>query len=124
GQPASPVLPDRPPAPVEAEEHVQAEAQLAPDVEAPPAPPVAEAVPEVAVAPEPVLEVVAPPKPRLRDRLGKARSAIAGAVGSVRTRERIDDETWDDLEEALIRADVGVGLTSTLLDDLRTRVKA
>ena len=35
----------------------------------------------------------------------------------------ITDETWDDLEEALLLADVGVGVTTDLLDGLRTRVK-
>ncbi|MDP9070022.1 MAG: signal recognition particle-docking protein FtsY, partial [Actinomycetota bacterium] len=65
-----------------------------------------------------------PPKPRLRDRLGKARTLLAGYLTSVLSRSAIDDETWDELEEALIRADVGVGLTSSLLADLRTRVKA
>src|SRR5206468_5214482 len=74
---------------------------------------------------EPVEEPVAPPpvKPRFRDRLGKARSLFAGYIGSVLSRSTIDDETWDELEEALVRADVGVAATTTLLDDLRQRVK-
>jgi len=62
-------------------------------------------------------------KPSFRDRLGKARGLFSGYLGSVRSRERITDETWDDLEEALIRADVGVETTSAVLDDLRGRVK-
>ena len=66
----------------------------------------------------------APVRPRFRDRLGKARSLLAGYVGSILSRSTIDDATWDELEEALVRADVGVGLTASLLDDLRTRVKA
>ena len=75
---------------------------------------------------EPVEEPVAPPpvKPRFRDRLGKARSLLSGYVGSVLSRSTIDDETWDELEEALVRADVGVAATTALLDDLRERVKA
>jgi len=75
--------------------------------------------------PEPQLEVeVAPPlaKPRLRDRLGKARSTISGFMGSVLAREKIDGETWDELEEALIRADVGVVTTADILDRLRVTV--
>ncbi len=63
-------------------------------------------------------------KPRFRDRLGKARALFSGYLGSVRSRTKIDEETWDDLEEALVRADVGVGATGLLLDDLRTRVKS
>ncbi|MEA2922740.1 MAG: fused signal recognition particle receptor, partial [Bradyrhizobium sp.] len=80
----------------------QAEAEA--EVEAPPAPPAV--------------------KPRFRDRLGKARSLLSGYVGSVLSRSTIDDETWDELEEALVRADVGVTATTALLDDLRSRVKA
>ena len=74
---------------------------------------------------EAVEEPVAPPplKPRFRDRLGKARSLFAGYIGSVLSRSTIDDETWDELEEALVRADVGVAVTTALLGDLRERVK-
>src|SRR5438552_11568193 len=68
-------------------------------------------------------EVIVPVKPSFRDRLAKARGAFAGAIGSVLSRSNIDDETWDDLEEALLRADVGVGLTTDLLDSVRARVK-
>ena len=81
--------------------------------------PVAE--PEVAEAP-PEVPVVA--RPRFRDRLGKARGLFSGYIGSVLSRTGIDDETWDELEEAMIRADVGVNATTALLDDLRLRVKA
>jgi fused signal recognition particle receptor len=74
-------------------------------------------------AAEPELEQLGP-KPRFRDRLGKARSLLSGYVSSIISRSKIDDETWDDLEEALIRADVGVQATGAMLDDLRTRVKS
>ncbi|MDQ1374729.1 MAG: fused signal recognition particle receptor [Actinomycetota bacterium] len=87
----------------------------------------AEAVPEVIEEPqlEPVPEVVLPPvKPRFRDRLGKARSLLSGYVGSVLSRATIDDDTWDELEEALVRADVGINTTTTILDDLRGKVKS
>jgi fused signal recognition particle receptor len=66
----------------------------------------------------------APVKPRFRDRLGKARGLLAGYLGSVRSRTKIDDETWEELEEALIRADVGITATTALLDQLRAQVKA
>ena len=65
---------------------------------------------------------VAPPS--FRDRLGKARSALAGALGSIRSRSVMDHETWDELEEALIRADVGVATTGELLAAARERVEA
>jgi len=77
----------------------------------PPAPPAA-----VVVEPE-VVE-----KPRLRDRLGKTRSALSGYLKGVRGHT-VDADTWDDLEEALILADVGVPTTTRLLDAVRARAK-
>ena len=70
----------------------------------------------------PAPEVIAAP-PRMRDRLGRTRSLFAGYLSSVRSRQRIDNDTWDELEEALILADVGAELTAQILDDLRRRVK-
>ena len=72
---------------------------------------------------EPAAEPVAEPA-TYRGRLGKARGLLAGYLGSVRSRGKIDATTWDDLEEALIRADVGVKATDTMLADLRARVKS
>jgi len=80
-------------------------------LEAPPAP-----EPEIAAPPAP--EVIE--RPRLRDRLGRTRSAFSGAFGRMRGR-RVDDETWDELEEALLLADVGMNTTTQLLDAVRTQ---
>ena len=95
------------------------EAEVAADLQA--------RVPAEAVTPE-VVEVeevdVVEERPRFRDRLGKARAALSGAMGSIAGRSKIDAETWDELEEALILADVGVASTQELLDHLRARVKA
>ncbi len=63
-------------------------------------------------------------RPRFRDRLGKARGLLGGYFGSVLGRSAIDQVTWDHLEEALIRADVGIGTTTALLDELKIRVKS
>jgi fused signal recognition particle receptor len=62
------------------------------------------------------------PRPRFRDRLGKARGALSGYLGSVLSRAKVDDETWDELEEALIRADVGVGTAGDVLASVRAEV--
>ena len=67
-------------------------------------------------------EVAEVEPPTLLDRLAKARSTFAGAIVGVLGREGITDESFDDLEEALLRADVGVGVTADLLTDLRSRV--
>ncbi len=72
----------------------------------------------VEVEPEPV-------KPAsLRDRLAKARLAFTGAFAGVLGRSGITEESFEDLEEALLRADVGVGVTTELLDGLRAKVAA
>ena len=94
-------------------------------------PPLVEA-PDVvtSTAPEEIPLVEAPPaeappeRPRLRDRLGRARALFAEYADAVRSRSSIDDQTWDDLEEMLIRADVGVATSAAVLDSLRQRVKA
>ncbi|MFI5045298.1 MAG: signal recognition particle receptor subunit alpha, partial [Acidimicrobiales bacterium] len=62
-------------------------------------------------------------RPSFRERLGRARSTFSGYVGSILSRSSIDAETWDELEEAMIRADVGVAPTQALLDSVRATVK-
>ncbi len=70
-------------------------------------------------------EVEPEPAPgTLRERLAKARSTFAGAISGVLGRSGITEESFEDLEEALLRADVGVAITDELLDGLRERVKA
>ena len=59
----------------------------------------------------------------VRARLSKARSAFAGAIATALTSSSITQQTWDDLEEALLRADVGVASTARVLAPLRELVK-
>ena len=87
----------------------------------PPRPPAPEVEPEVELAEVEVAPVDVPPA-TFRDRLGKARAALAGVLVGVRQRSGITAETWDDLEEALLRADVGVAVTDELITSLRGRV--
>ena len=84
-----------------------------------PPPVAAEAPVETSVAEaEPAIE--APPS--YRSRLGGVRGLFGGAVAALRAG-RIDAATWDSLEEALIRADVGVAPADALLADLRAKVE-
>lgn len=57
---------------------------------------------------------------RLKEGLGKTNSWFAGLFGG----ERINDEFYDELEEAMILADMGMETAEKLLDELRDKVKA
>ena len=105
----TPSAPAAPPAPAVA---------TAATVAAPPAPAVAPAPAAVETPPAPA---AAPPS--FRDRLSRARGVFASATTGVLRRSAIDQSTWDELEEAMLRADLGVKVTTTLLDGLRARVK-
>ena len=58
----------------------------------------------------------------MRDRLARARGAFSDAIGSVLGRSAIDDSVWEELEDALLIADVGMGVATSLLDPLREGV--
>jgi len=60
---------------------------------------------------------------RLAAGLARSREKLAGALGGVFTRRKLDAETLEELETALITADVGVAATQHLLDDLSARWK-
>lgn len=58
---------------------------------------------------------------RLAQGLRKTRGALAERLSVLTRRERLDDAAWDDVEEALIRADVGVKATAVVVDILRAQ---
>jgi fused signal recognition particle receptor len=75
-----------------------------------------------------VVEVERPPPSagrmvRLRARLARSQSSVGSALLNLLSRDRLDDETWDEMEEVLITADVGVVPARLMVDDLRTKVK-
>ncbi len=89
-----------------------------------------EAAPPEAAPPEAVPPGAAPPEAPvvrteadLRQRLGRTRGVFAG-LRDVRERRSVEAATWDAMEEALLRADVGVATTTELLGDLRRRVRS
>jgi len=60
---------------------------------------------------------------RLRARLARSQSTLGKGLLSLLSRDDIDDSTWDEVEEVLLTADLGVAPTMELLERLRTRVK-
>ena len=60
---------------------------------------------------------------RLWTGLQKTRQALTESLGAVFSRKRIDAETLEELEEALILADLGVQTTEKILQEVTKRVK-
>ncbi|MGH2953698.1 MAG: signal recognition particle-docking protein FtsY [Solirubrobacterales bacterium] len=60
---------------------------------------------------------------RLRESLSKSRKALTAEL-SASLFERLDEQTWERLEEALILADVGAGATADVVHRLETEVES
>ncbi|MGQ0679063.1 MAG: signal recognition particle-docking protein FtsY [Actinomycetota bacterium] len=60
-----------------------------------------------------------PPVSRLKGGLTKTRSALASTLKALKIRDKLDSQSWDEIEEALIRADVGINATDMVLTNLR-----
>ncbi|MFD9723699.1 signal recognition particle-docking protein FtsY [Streptomyces sp. NPDC059072] len=92
------------------------------EAEAPAEVPVAE--PEIPVTP--VIEVPEPTAGRLvrlRARLARSQNSLGKGLLTLLSREHLDEDTWEEIEETLLVADVGVVPTQELVDRLRERVK-
>ena len=57
-----------------------------------------------------------------RDSLAKTREGVFSRVATLFTQQVIDDALWDELEEILIRADVGVDISVDMIQKLQLRV--
>jgi fused signal recognition particle receptor len=60
---------------------------------------------------------------RLRSRLARSNSAVGQGLLALLSRDQIDQATWDEVEETLLAADLGVGPTQDLIDSLKARVR-
>ena len=92
-------------------------------------------VPATAPAPEPLDATVVAAEPasapsekrswreRLKSGLGLSRDKLSGALTGVFRRRVLDDAALEELESALLMADVGIDATSYLLEELRTRYR-
>ncbi|HEX6501255.1 MAG TPA: signal recognition particle-docking protein FtsY [Micromonosporaceae bacterium] len=119
--PARPGGPTAPPAPPP------------PSVTAPPAPPTAPPT-EVPTAPPPTAPappppVIEAPEPtagrlvRLRARLARSQNVFGKGLLAVLSRDRLDEDAWEEIEDSLITADVGVEATQQIVDRLRERTR-
>ncbi|MET7797944.1 signal recognition particle-docking protein FtsY [Streptomyces decoyicus] len=90
----------------------------APVAEAPAAEPEAPAAPEIEV-PEPTAGRLV----RLRARLSRSQNTLGKGLLTLLSREHLDEETWEEIEDTLLTADVGVAPTQELVERLRERVR-
>ena len=54
----------------------------------------------------------------LMNRIGKARTSFTGSLSKFRSRNETDVVIWEDLEEALLLADVGVATTERIINEV------
>ncbi|HSV38971.1 MAG TPA: signal recognition particle-docking protein FtsY [Nocardioidaceae bacterium] len=60
---------------------------------------------------------------RLRQRLSRSQGTLGRGLLALLSRERIDEDTWEEIEDALLTADIGVGPTQQLVGKLRERFR-
>ena len=86
--------------------------------------PAAETAPAAPRAPaEPAPPPSAGRMVRLRGRLARSQSAFGAVLLGLLARDRLDDQTWEEIEDTLIAADMGVTPARELVERLRTEVK-
>jgi fused signal recognition particle receptor len=102
----------------------------APVIEEPPAvtPPVVEdsAPPVVEDSAPPVVEKPEPTAGRLvrlRARLSRSQNALGRGLLAVLSRDHLDEDAWEEIEDSLITADVGIEATQVIVERLRERVR-
>jgi fused signal recognition particle receptor len=60
---------------------------------------------------------------RLRQRLASSQGGLGRGLLALLSRDRLDEDTWESIEDTLLTADIGVAPTQQLVDNLRTRMR-
>jgi fused signal recognition particle receptor len=60
---------------------------------------------------------------RLRGRLSRSQTTLGRGLFTLLSRDTLDDDTWEEVEDTLLGADMGVAATTELVERLRTRVR-
>ncbi len=60
---------------------------------------------------------------RLRARLSRSQNVLGRGLLAVLSRDRLDDDAWEEIEDTLLTADVGVAATQEIVERLRERTK-
>lgn len=86
-------------------------------------------VEEEVIAPEPPAPTIERPDAalgrlqRLRARLARSNTALGKGLLALLTRGGLDEQAWEEVEDTLLAADLGVEATTELVDSLRTQVR-
>jgi len=88
----------------------------------------AAAAPAVDIPVPPAPEIELPPPSagrlvRLRARLSRSQNTLGKSLLALLSRDSLDDDAWDEIEDTLVTADVGVVPARQIVEDLRTKVK-
>ncbi|MGQ0844547.1 MAG: signal recognition particle-docking protein FtsY [Sporichthyaceae bacterium] len=60
---------------------------------------------------------------RLRSRLARSQGSLGKGLLALLSRDNLDEDTWEEIEETLLLADVGIGPTGEIVERLRTAVR-
>ncbi|MDN5727877.1 MAG: signal recognition particle-docking protein FtsY [Propionibacteriales bacterium] len=60
---------------------------------------------------------------RLRRKLAGSKNALSRGLLALLSSDKIDEDTWEDFEDTLLTADLGVGPTTELVEALRTKLR-
>ena len=60
---------------------------------------------------------------RLRKRLAGTQGALGRGLLALLSRDRLDEDTWESVEDTLLAADLGVAPTQEVVENLRTRLR-
>jgi fused signal recognition particle receptor len=60
---------------------------------------------------------------RLRARLARSQGSLGLGLLAVLSRDKLDDDAWEEIEDTLLGADVGVAPTQELVENLRARLR-
>jgi fused signal recognition particle receptor len=112
--PGGPAAPPAPPSPAGTGTAEADSAQAAPSL-----PPLLPGPAPVAEAPTPLAGRMV----RLRGRLARSQSAFGSVLLGLLSRDGLDDQTWEEIEDTLLAADIGVAPSHQLVGELRTQVK-
>ena len=86
-----------------------------------------EVVETAPVAPAPQLDTIAPTEgrlDRLRGRLAKSQNALGKSVLGLLGAGDLDEDSWQDIEDTLLIADLGPTVTAAVVDELRAKFAA